>query len=43
MSRAAARGGTVRHAPPLSTADSMLEMAPMRVTRAASAMDEVAR
>ena len=36
-------GGTVRHAPPLSTADSMLEAAPMRVTRAASAMDKVAR
>ena len=36
-------GGTVRHAPPLGTADSMLEVAPTRITRAASAIDEVAR
>jgi zinc protease len=36
-------GGTVRHAPALDIADSMLQIEPMRVTRAASAMDEVAR
>jgi zinc protease len=36
-------GGTVRHAPPLSTADSMLEVVPTRIGRAASAIDEVAR
>jgi zinc protease len=36
-------GGTVRHAPPLVTDDSMPEVAPTRITRAASAMDEVAR
>jgi zinc protease len=36
-------GGTVRHAPVLRSADSMPEVAPTRVTPAASAMDEVAR
>ena len=36
-------GGTVRHAPPLSTADSMLEVVPTRIGRAASAIDEVTR
>jgi zinc protease len=36
-------GGMVHHAPALRTGDSMPEVAPMRVTRAASAMDEVAR
>jgi hypothetical protein len=36
-------GGTVRHAPPLGTDDSTPETAPTRITRAASAMDEVAR
>jgi len=36
-------GGTVRHAPALTADGSMPEMAPMRVTRAGLAMDEVAR
>jgi hypothetical protein len=36
-------GGTVRHAPPLGTDDSTPETAPTRITRAASAMDEVTR
>ena len=33
----------VHHAPPLGTADSMLEVVPMRAARAASATDEVVR
>jgi predicted Zn-dependent peptidase len=36
-------GGMVHHAPKLRTGGSTSEMAPMRVTRAASAMDEVVR
>ena len=41
--QAGGAGGTVRHAPPLRTTDSLLEVPPTRITRADSTINEVAR